>query len=704
MAGKPFQFGPKPPRSLETFGVAGVLDDSAEVYSETLFNTTQLGRVSDLILAQTRSLGVSELRLRALLLFSIYEGYEAQLGERRQDGLTLTEPMVVECGTDGEKIVIGVSLNCSAGLLENFDGLEARILGGEPASVFDHILAEVYRNSDSVLVRIHRGIRRLEIISFLAKPGQISDEMMATQVAFAITELDASQDREPPSAIYRELADLDYTRLLADESKGLAADAPASGEILHKGFKELEDALRFRAQAKAEDSAESSILKIRGTPIDQDEGLVRIAGATQVTDDGLRVVSGGTDPFKDEMIEVLQRKIADLEARLQAAVAPAPAPVPSDQEADADDESVGELAGKTLRGLFGRVKEIKAKIVPDKPVAAVAPAEPSPATAAETPPAVAATVAVANSSEPSSPAPSLAEMPEFPEIPEAPVSEDDVAGNFLVELQQGSFERTLSRAQKESEEVRKEITSGKAKRWVDGLMTELMAEKSRLQEFAKKVNQTVKQRDLEFLRREAAYSEAIKKRDNLLRQKNAALSRAKDQVTLLSTNVDKLKSGPQRGGEEGHLKQKLDMAQRLMNVHKEENGQLQRRVEELTAKIGTYQASVKSRGSAEAVEYREKSERLTRQVDELRRANQGLLEKVNDTAARAKPGASHASAATAEELRRKLEAAMKIAAQNQKDAEMKQLRVEEFERETARLKKELETALGALKSLRKQAA
>lgn len=695
-----FRFGSKPHRSLDTFGVSGVLDDTAQIFCETLFNTAQVGRVSDLVMAQLRSLGVSELKLRALLLFAMFEGYETQrAGRTTASGsmFSLEEPLVVECGCDGDKVAVGISFTFPAEMSDSLGGLVERVKSGELQSAFDGILAELYRNSDSVLIRLQKGIRRLEIISFLAQPGKIAEDAIVSDLA--LIEVDHKDNREPPAAIYCELADLDYTRLLADEGKGRMPDAPASGLILQQSFGELEEALRQRAAGKTPPPLEdNSVARIKGD------------GAAD-SDDSVTVVKGGAEAEseKDVVIVSLKKRIAELEAR----PAPAPAPAPASPEAasaegdDADsedDETVAELAGKTLRGLFGKFGRGKAPAEPEEEdsvsiVKAAGDVEEK------------ITVIKADAKEPeeqkvtvikSAPAAgdddalALTDISGLPDIPEPPVSEDDVSGNFLVELQEGSLERMISRAQKESDEVRKEISSTRAKRWVDGLMTEMMEEKARLQEFAKKVNQTVKQREFEFKKREIAYDEAIKKRDSLLRQKNAALSRAKDQVSMLSQNIDKLKAGPGAGREDSHAKQKLEMANRLVGVHKEQNAQLQKRVDDLTEKLAGLQSGLKARGSAETNELREKADRLSRQVDELRRANQGLQEKLVDTAAR--PGKSGpASPATAEELRRKLEAAMKVAAQHQRDAEMKQLRVEELERESERLQRELMDALERLK-------
>lgn len=695
-----FRFGSQPHRSLETFGVAGVLDDSAQIYCETLFNTAQVGRVSDLITAQLRSLGVSELRLRALLLFAMFEGYETQRAGRTSttgaNGMfSLEEPLVVECGCDGEKVAVGISFTFPAEMTGSIDGLVERVKAGELQGAFDGILAELYRNSDSVLIRVQKSIRRLEIISFLAQPGKIAAESIVSDLAMIV--VDHQANREPPAAIYCELADLDYTRLLADEGKGRMPDAPASGLILQQSFSELEEALRQRASGKT-------------PPMLEENPVARIQGdGASASDDSVTVVKGGAEAEseKDVVIVSLKRRIAELEARPAPAPTPAPTEASVTVEGDAateDDETVAELAGKTLRGLFGKFGRGKSPAEPEaeEQVAVVKATgeEEEKITRikgeAQAPTEEKVTVIKGAPTVSDEDVLALTDVSGLPDIPEPPVSEDDVSGNFLVELQEGSFERMISRAQKESDDVRKEISSARAKRWVDGLMTEMMEEKARLQEFAKKVNQTVKQREFDFKKREIAYDEAIKKRDSLLRQKNAALSRAKDQVSMLSQNIDKLKAGPGAGREDSHAKQKLEMANRLVGVHKDQNIQLQKRVDDLTEKLAGLQSGLKARGSAETNELREKSDRLSRQVDELRRANQGLQEKLTDATVRPGKGVP-ASPATAEELRRKLEAAMKVAAQHQRDAEMKQLRVEELERESDRLQKELTDALARLK-------
>src|ERR1700728_4056867 len=81
------KFGKLPARAPESFGVAGLLGDRCKIYYDSIFSARHIGRVSDLLTAQLKSIGFDELEFRTVLMFSLYEGYRTQLqSASRPDG------------------------------------------------------------------------------------------------------------------------------------------------------------------------------------------------------------------------------------------------------------------------------------------------------------------------------------------------------------------------------------------------------------------------------------------------------------------------------------------------------------------------------------------------------------------------------------------------------------------------------------------
>src|SRR5688572_24081046 len=110
-------------RSLKSFGVAGLLGEQCRVYYQNVFSPEGVGRVSDLVAAKLAEAGADELRMRSVLLFGFFEAYRASTpGASRQ---ALAEPVVIECGIDGESLAFGFSFRLPAGSKFESEGLEA---------------------------------------------------------------------------------------------------------------------------------------------------------------------------------------------------------------------------------------------------------------------------------------------------------------------------------------------------------------------------------------------------------------------------------------------------------------------------------------------------------------------------------------------------------------------------------------------------
>ena len=226
-------------------------------------------------------------------------------------------------------------------------------------------------------------------------------------------------------------------------------------------------------------------------------------------------------------------------------------------------------------------------------------------------------------------------------------------------------------------------------------MGDLFGEKSRLQDLAKKMNLAHRQRDMEFKNREVAFQEELRKKEELVRQKENGMNRARDTVSQLSNQLDRLRESTQTSTEDSLLRQKFNSAQKTLLLTKEKNAELERKIDEQRI---TIQNAKQQRGPtfAELSDLKEKYERTLRQADEFKKSNQKLMDRLNES--KKDRGASGG----VEELKKRLDSAMKVAMTNQQDAESLRRTLEEKQREELRLKKDFARVLLELKTIKEQ--
>jgi len=278
---------------------------------------------------------------------------------------------------------------------------------------------------------------------------------------------------------------------------------------------------------------------------------------------------------------------------------------------------------------------------------------------------------------------------------EDPENESD---ELVREIERGKFNKMVQNAREESTRIKEEIKSTKAKAWVDGLMTELTNEKARLNELAKKLNQSIKQKEHEFKIRETAFQEELRRRDDLIKQKTFAVNHLRDQLAQAQEMMEKMKPYQRAAEEVPMLKQKNETTQKLLNTMKEENAQLQKKMIELrstsTVDTGT---GVKAKGPSyeEFTQIKGKLGQAQKQVEEFKKANVMLMEKLE--ASKRDRGANTASS---EDMRKKLEMAVKSATDAKKEAERSAARTDALQKEERRLKSEISKLMDENKKLR----
>jgi hypothetical protein len=838
-------FGKSPPRSLESFGVAGVLDDKAKVFYCSLFTTRHIGRVSDLIAARLHEEGLDELRLRALLLFGAFEVFRAQGGAPEEASkLRLAEPLVIECGLDEDKVAVGVAFTADEDKFPNLDGLADRIASGKPEGAFETLLREIHASSDCTFVRGQPGIRRVEIVALLGIPGKIDPATLTAKPPVEVVLIpDGKKSETPQVEAYVELGDLNYPELLQESAPGADAPPPSTGEVLVHGCKEPDDAVKIRASNLLEAIATAKVagqieklgedlIRVKGKVAERDESVFKVAGGSAIQMSDASVVVKGSGEAQDSgasyHVGAAGAADADGEAAtvvsqgakrpgMPAAVSSEESEVDSDSESesesDADSEESPNRVQEVLEKVknawpfrFGRRKEVeeeddeeedqestedeegeeaqaqspakkkkpkvkaaqqdddedaeveadavdaseadasedeeesesleqdesepKKKPKPKTKLKAVSSGEEDSASedgaeeADEAEESVAEGIQPGKKSAPAAaksrkPHPSVAHGASDPEEkgPESadaeadedtsvstaaaaakPVSTADIqkeVQELSTEIETG-FEQTVARAQAEVGDIKQEMGTTRAKRWVDGLMSELVTEKARLAESAKQLNASVRQKELEFRNKENLMIEELRRRDDIIRQKNNALARAKDQLSQATMSAERLKSAKAGAADDAHYKQKYTLVQKMLNSAKDENSQLTEKIEDLKNQLMSAQMNSSKRNAPSMTDFtalQSKYERAVRQSDEFKKNNQQLLDKLSEAKKERVTG-------NQDEMKKRLEASMKLATGHQREAERLQQKVEEMQREQMRMQAELNRTTNELKSAR----
>ncbi|MCM2322574.1 MAG: hypothetical protein NDJ90_04870 [Oligoflexia bacterium] len=680
-------------RSMNSFGVSGLLSEDCKVYYDNLFNTRHVGKISDLLLARLREAGADELRLRALLLFSVFQAYRCQPAAPGEEGeaVIAPEPVLLECGIDSDHIAVGISFRIS----QDVDGeklREAILSEAPPVGTFEELLASLYRYSDRLVLRIQPGeqVEAVSLLRLATASAPAGEEKAQPEIVLLGGGEEAHE--APKAEDYIELADLDYARLLSSDAT-VAVPPPPTGEFIAHGVSELEEAVRLRAQAavleqkytvgglnpesspqlfrikgeKQEELGSASTL-VKGAPQEpQDASSTLVSGAGEDTTRALSEDDPRVQLYLTK-IQELQQRILDLEqGKAEARV-----------EASQATATAEKLAGSTrvITGLLKKVWPFRKRQEQEELEEGAEQLAPEQVLKEENKPSAAAE--------------------------EAETVRE--ATELLAELEKGKLDMTLNRAKSELNEIKEDVSSRKAKRWMDGLMGELVQEKARLHELAQKLNSSIRQKEMEFRTKEIRLQEEVRKRDESIRQKAHALTRAKDQLSQMSMQIDKYKSATQGKAEESHFRQKFQLSQKLLLASKDEVSKLTSKVDDLKGQLASAQMALKSRGtntaSMELQTLRTKNERSVRQLEELRGINEQLTARIQQLATRSEKAGKPEAA----ENPKKLEASMKQLAVAQKDNEQLKLRVEELSREDVRLKSELKRALLEVKSLRQRAS
>lgn len=581
-------------RSLASFGVSGLLDGKCRVFYCNLFSPNHIGRVSDLLAAQLRSSGHDELKLRALLLFSVFEACANRVGSSPAPGGVLAAPITIECGLDADQLALGITVTMPSNV-EPIDPepFARRVRSNEPEGELERFLAMIRNFSDRLVVRSQRATRKIEIVALLgnlAGGGDVEVVLIP----------DGAPEDAPPAGSYVELGDLDYSGL-------------------------LQPGARPRGEAEPKSDEETRIAAGRA----KSDELVRIGGGDGTAGDGAKtiIVGGGGEAEDDSAIKISGGG-GGLEGLIRK-IWPFSKKDPASSEPGADEP---QLLG-------------------EEPSADGAPPAPEAEAESEAPPA----------------APSGEEA----------LNPEATARRLMVELQAGNLDRTIDKAQREMAELQPQLNKNKrAQRWAEGLMSELLSEKARLHEMARKLNTAVRQKEVEFRNKETGLKEEIRRRDEALRQKENAIVRTKDQVQQLRMAMDRMKATQVAAGDDVHYRQKYSLSQKLYNSAKEENTKLTSQLEQYKTEVGNLRYAAKK-------------------GEEYKKQYLALVDKTADK----KTGGVAANAAKRVETEAKMAAVYRKEASDLRSRMNEiQLKGEESEREAERLRKEVAKLQADLKA------
>lgn len=188
------------------------------------------------------------------------------------------------------------------------------------------------------------------------------------------------------------------------------------------------------------------------------------------------------------------------------------------------------------------------------------------------------------------------------------------------------------------------------KAMASNMLKELMEEKSKLVEKTRDINQYLKQKDLEFRTRERGLQEELRRKDETLRQRSAAVNHLKEQFSKLMGTVEKLKANASGKASEDGYKERFEELQTRMEP-------MQKEREELSLK----------------------ADKLLKQLDEFKRVNRQLMDRI----AKLEKKRTNPGGPQGEEMRKKMSQLMQVAEQRRLESEMLRRQLEITKRELA---------------------
>ena len=201
-------------RSLKSFGISGILNEDSIVFYQTLFNSSHLGKISDLLVFNIKNEHFDELRFRSLVNRSVLYFFHSYNKDINSDLLKKgSRPILFECGIDLEKVAIG--LNFSKASNFQVEGILDKISSDDLKVELDKINKELDIESDQTVIRYQTQTGVLEIIFILYFNIQVySDDLKKSELVILN---DEESESSPEPREYIHLGDLDFDITLTDK-------------------------------------------------------------------------------------------------------------------------------------------------------------------------------------------------------------------------------------------------------------------------------------------------------------------------------------------------------------------------------------------------------------------------------------------------------------------------------------------------------
>ncbi len=513
-------------RSLNSFGVAGLLSTECEIYYSNDLRGRNVGRVSDLISAKLRSQSVDELRIRALIGYGVFGTYAIRKLEHKH--AEEVPAASLEVGVDASHVAVAIAFHWDNGSVPKWGGLSERLESGAPVDEFEHVVEWLRRHSTQLIVRYEIKERRIELVSLLNRhDAELRDPVVVVAVDSRLAPL-------LEVSTYVELGDLNYSKLLKNPI--------AEGLKTTKGGPE-ETEIRVISGAAAERAIERRF-KGETDASDEIEELKSVVSEYEQTVSNLRAT-----------VQELEEKLGALPEKRLTTRRPSPS-----EESQKDSGWGFNLLKQALSFATGDASEgEEVRVVKGEPLES----------------GQTESVHVRASAAPSE--------------SEATVKIEGAAGEILAEIAELSQADKHGKIQETLAEISEEVEPDKARRWVDNLSSELLQEKAKLSELQKNLAKQMRQRELEFKTAERTFQQELARKEEALRQKQTALDGKSEQISQLNLAVERATTGS-TDKEQQQFKSKLDRAQRVAQLKDEEVKVLVMKVRDLENRLIIAQA------------------------------------------------------------------------------------------------------------------
>ncbi len=660
------KFGKNKPRLLESFGVAGLLREEAEIFYSALFSTRSLGRVSDLIVAKLKKVGVDEFRLRVFLIFGVFQGYRSQYKEKSfrffpKDDDLLEEPLLLECGIDQEKVVVGISFNLSSKVNLNSKGLSERIFKEESNDTFEEMLIAFQKYADRLIVKYEPGMRKVEIDLFLGILGKIDSEVLKIKPPLELVILDRPNlQNTPRPKAYIQLGDLDYPKLLQDGvTKKHLSKIPVfpTGELLAPGQPEKPEEVPEEAigvsQEMEDSTLESIVVKGKSDAI-QEEIIVK--GTTDHMNLESIVVKGTADATLGEII-VKGTKDSSPESII----------IHGQKIQDQDDESK-----VTIKGVTEQFNDEFIRIAGEKQ-----------------PQVGSSTIIVSGASNSDK---TDGELDVDVSITGAELSDPETESkNLIKEMSEGALGQRVMQVRQELMTAHESVRDNPSVLHVKTLMEEFISERFRITEAAKKVVMSVRANEKELKNKITALERDIEFKKAKISETNIALIQVKDQLAKFSSDII--------------YQEKYNQVHKMLVTSKEEGILLSRRVNDLKSQVNDLKTqlnlakseSMQSSSLHELTHLQTKYDRICAQFEDVKRTNQQLLRQEQNSSRRNKMDDSK----TNDQLKFQLDEALKSSVKNRKEVDVMRERVLALKKNEIQMKLEVDRLKTEIKQLKK---